>query len=145
MAIRTEWILKSPWMDSLVHGHPPRTYSIYLLTMAHMSFCLYEKSPLVINHGLLENHTVDGVPISIAIDFGDFPTSHAADSCRVSHYTLRHSPTTMGIFIHIDPEGHQFLVETHLPSPKKTGRVYVNLLEGISNFCFDKYHHCPVN
>ena len=29
----------------------------------------------------------------------------------------------------LDPENHQFLVETNLPTPM-TGRVYVNLLEG---------------
>ena len=32
-------------------------------------------------------------------------------------------------YINIDPENHQFLMETNLPSPM-TARVYVNLPEG---------------
>jgi len=36
--------------------------------------------------------------------------------------------------IDIDPENHQSLEETNLSTPT-TGRVYVNLLEGISSIC----------
>ena len=44
------------------------------------------------------------------------------------------------INIHIDPEGHQFLVETHLPSPKKVAGsmlIYWRLYQ----ISFDRYHH----
>ena len=45
-----------------------------------------------------------------------------------------------------DPENKQFLMETNLPTPKN-GRVYVNLLEGISNHIYlchyNLYHHYP--
>ena len=37
------------------------------------------------------------------------------------------------LIINIDPENHQSLMETNLPTPT-TGRVYVNLLEGIIPF-----------
>jgi hypothetical protein len=42
-------------------------------------------------------------------------------SCLIDVYPLVNSL--------VDPENHQFLVETNLPSPMN-GRVYVNLPEG---------------
>jgi len=66
-----------------------------------------------------------------------------AQSLRTSnvHHILKilHSPL---INKQLDPENHQFLMETSLPTPM-TARVYVNLPEGIS-YQFISYPHVVV-
>ena len=42
---------------------------------------------------------------------------------------------TLWVNQQLDPENDQFIVETNLPTPM-TGRVYVNLLEGIAAWWF---------
>jgi len=91
-------------------------YTPYFTRSCHFMFGIFNKP--VADHSRVLNNEARGVWNGLT----GMITSDTTDSSYTTHYPLVNKQ--------LDPENHQFLMETSLPTPMNA-RVYVNLPEGI--------------
>ena len=102
---------------------------------ARMTSWLWGQRPVTIRPGA-------NAPMARCRSHGGTPSSYV---CWLVNLSWTLNKYTALVNCHIDPENHQSLMETSLPTPT-TARVYVNIPEGnIYIYTYIYTHHKPIS